>query len=878
VKRSRWYTVSSWFVPSWFAPIASTAVAFAAAAIMAVFLAVSCRAAEPASAAAPDGLTYPLNVFQDDAHFTLYVNEDPVVRSQSKWMPDGSFSGDYSISMAGQTISSSLAITVDERGYWTAMSIETPQGPVEVVREGGQAKITHAAETETVELRPGTRIFENFSPSLMSQAVVAYDQAAGGKQIFPLFIIPAVVMDASLERLETVERTVAGRTQNFTLYRYGLPGVDVTIWVDDANRVCFGDVPAQHAAYVRDGYETLRLAETADSTLSQPTYEVTLDDDVAVAMRDGVKLSVDIYRPEASGKFPVILVRTPYKKEMSELQAKYFARRGYVYAAQDCRGRFASGGKWEPFFNEPADGYDTIEWLAAQPWSNGKVGMIGGSYVGWVQWWAAREAPPHLVTIIPNVSPPDPYYNIPYEYGAFFLFGAIWWADVLEQEATADLSGKSLQDIMDKKYARLLRHLPVIDLDEIVLGKPNPYWRDWIKHPDNDAYWDRASFLERLAKVDIPVYHQSGWYDGDGIGSKLNYLTMTKYGHANQKLVLGPWGHTASATRMGPRITDFGPSAIVDLERSYVRWLDRWLKGIDNGIDREPLVAVFAMGSNKWLTGNTYPLAETQFTKFYLASQGKANTSSGDGWLEASPPADGMAFDTFTYDPGDPTPDPGFYFDPKDLVEDAGKQADSAVKGAEGGEDRGEGNGQPGAPGEEVSVEEERARMLGYYAKVDSDRSDILVYDTRPWEEPLTLVGPVSAVLYAGSSAKDTDWFMRLSQVDADGGVFPLVHGVIRARYRNSFSKPEMLTPGEIYEYHLDMWQTGITVPAGARLRVEVCSASFPMFSRNLNTGGHNETETKYVSAVQRIYHDKDHPSHVLLPVIPVPDFKDRVD
>lgn len=806
-------------------------------------------------------LTLPLNVLQDEGSFTFYLNEEVLIRGGFEWRTDGSYTGDYNITMAGQTVSATMDIKVDDKGYWTAISMTTPQGPVGVVREGDKAKITTDKEVRTVDLRPGTLLFENFSPALMSQAIIAYDQTLGGKQTFPLFIIPAVVMDASLERLETVERTVMGMTQRFTLYRYGLPGVDVTVWVDDGNRVCFGDVPAQHGAYVRDGYEALRLTTIADSTLSQPTYEVAVDKGVRIPMRDKITLSADIYRPDAPGKFPVILVRTPYKKEMNELQAKFFARRGYVFAVEDCRGRFSSEGTWNPFFDEPADGYDTIEWLAGQTWSDGKVGMIGGSYVGWVQWWAAREAPPHLVTIIPNVSPPDPYYNIPYEYGAFFMWGAIWWADVLEQEATADLTGKAFRDIMEKKYAKLLRHLPVVDLDEIILGKKNPYWRDWIKHPDNDKYWERANFLDRLANVNIPVYNQSGWYDGDGIGSKLNYLAMAKYGHANQKLILGPWAHTASATRMGPRETDFGPNAIVDLERSYVRWLDRWLKGMDNGIDREPLVSLFVMNTNKWLTGNTYPLPETKFTKFYLASQGQANTSSGDGWLDTALPAGvGSAFDTYAYDPGDPTPDPDFYFDPKDLLEDDKEKA---------GEDKSK---------EEISVEEERQKVLAYHGRVDSERQDILVYETRPMEQPLTFAGPVSAALYAASSAKDTDWFMRLSQIDAEGNIFPLVHGVIRARYRNSFSKPEMLTPGEIYEYRIDMWQTGITVPAGARLRVEVASASFPLFSRNLNTGGHNETETKYVTATQKIYHDKDHPSHILLPVIPEPAFKDKID
>jgi putative CocE/NonD family hydrolase len=798
-------------------------------------------------------LTHPLNILEDEGVFTLYINEEVVVAGAFRWAANGAFSSEYTLTMAGQEVTTSLRIDVDNGGIWTGMSMQTAAGPVTVERDGGKLRIVSEGEVRTVELRPGTMVFENFSPALVSQAVAAYDQSKGGKQSFPLFIIPSCVMDASLERLETVERNVMTKHQEFRLYRYGLPGVDAIVWVDDGGRICFTDIPAQHAAFVRDGYEALLVKKELDSLLSKPEFDIAVDTDTKVPMRDGINLAADIYRPDAQGRFPVILVRTPYKKEMNELQGKFFARRGYVYAAQDCRGRFASEGRWDPFFNEPQDGYDTIEWLAVQPWSNGKVGMIGASYLGWVQWWAARGNPPHLVTIIPSVAPPDPYYNLPYERGAFSLLGAIWWADVVEQEATADLSGKTIRDIAEKKYARLLRHLPVVELDEIVLGKRNRYWREWIEHPDNDEYWARASFLDHLQSFNIPVYHQSGWFDGDGIGSKLNYAAMARHGHGHQKLVLGPWGHTSSATRRGPRNTDFGPNAVVDLERSYVRWLDRWLKGIENGIDEEPLVSLFVMSTNKWLTGDSYPLPGTRFTKFYLASKGHANTSVGDGWLTASAPdGAGAGFDEYTYDPGDPTPDPSFYVAPEDLEDDA----DDNEK-------------------RKVSVEREYRKRMAYHRRVDRERSDILVYETQPMEESLTIAGPVSAVLYASSSAQDTDWIVRLSKVEGDDEIFPLVRGVIRARYRSSFSEPEILIPGETYEYHIDMWQTGITIPEGSRLRVEVASAAFPVFSRNLNTGGHNEVEADFAVAEQKVYHSSRYPSHILLPVVPDPVFQD---
>ena len=809
----------------------------------------------PATAAA-DSTTqgvFPLNGLQDIGKFALYLNEEPIVTIGSDWSAGGRFDEQIKVAIGGQSYLATLKIEVDEKGLWKAIAIESPRGNAAVTREGMRATIKSEGQTRTVDLPPGTVLFENMSPALMSQAVRAYDQKKGGKQTIPVFIVPSIVMSSSLERLDTVERFINAQPQTFTLYRYGLPGVDVTAWIDKDGKLCLADVPAQRAAYVREGYEALRVKPVADSLLSQPKFDVKVEKNVMLSMRDGVKLSTDIYKPSVPGKYPAILLRTPYAKDMSELKARFYARRGYVFAVQDCRGRFGSKGTWNPFFDEPKDGYDTIEWLAAQPWSNGKVGMIGGSYVGWVQWWAAREAPPHLTTIIPNVSPPDPYFNIPYEYGSFFLFGAIWWADVLEKEATADISGKALKEIGDKNYSKLLKSLPVIDLDKKVLGKKNRYWREWIDHPDNDGYWDRASFLEHLQGFNAPVYNQSGWFDGDGIGSKLNYLAMARLGRANQKLVIGPWGHTDSPMRWGPNDRDFGPNAIVDLEGSYLRWLDRWLKGIDNGIDREPLVALFVMNTDRWLTGAVYPLPGTKLTKLYLAGDGAANTSKGHGRLSFEAPAAGAPFDSYVYDPGDPTPDPSLDLGSDDSAGTKGRDSTKAV-----------------------SVEAERAKEFAYYGTIDAERADILVYETPPMKDSLVIAGPVSALLYASSSAKDTDWFMRLSEIDEKGLVYPLGHGTIRARYRESFSKPKLLEPGAICEYRLDLWQTGVTIPTGHKLRVEVASAAFPTFSRNLNTGGHNETETKFVKATQKIYRDAQHPSHVLLPVIERPEFKDQ--
>jgi len=752
-----------------------------------------------------------LRGFADEGTFLYYVNEEYVGRSHSRWKEDGSFANEASVTVAGRTLTLSTTIFVDGDGHWRTIAMETGRGPLEIRREGSSAKITVAGKENPVALQPGSFLMEDMSPALMSQAVLAYDHEKGGKQEFPLFFLPTVATKGTLEQVETFERFVAGRTRTFRKYVYDMPPVySVHLVVDEENRVCRAEYPAQHGIFVRKGYELLGARDEGDPLLSRPVHEVVEERGVAVPMRDGVALATDIYRPKGDGKFPTILVRTPYKKEMVEWQARFFARRGYAFAVQDVRGRFASPGVWRPFVHEGDDGYDAIEWLAGRPWSNGKVGTMGGSYLAMVQWWAASRRPPHLVTMISSISPPETFHNFPQENGLFMLATGLWWLRVIEKEATADITGAEIEASLDLVESEALRQLPVIDLDEKVLGKKNAAWREWLAHPDFDDYHRSLAYLDALRGLDLPVFHQSGWFDGNGIGSKLNYLGMIERGHRNQKLVLGPWGHTDTASRYISKEIDFGPAAVVDLQESYLRWMDRWLKGIDNGIDREPSVSLFVMGSNEWRHGDTYPLEGTTLTPFYLASEGDAGGFDGKGRLTTEAPAEtGTTPDHFTYDPADPTP-----IDPR-------------------------------------------------------GRNDLAVYRTAPMKAPLSIAGPLSAVLYASSSAKDTDWIARLAKIDRQGNPLILGCGVVRARYRESTSKPKLLEPGEVCEYRLDLWQTALTIGEGEALVLVVSSALFPAFSRNLNTGENNETGTEFVKASQTIHHDRGRPSRILLPVIP---------
>jgi putative CocE/NonD family hydrolase len=796
------------------------------------------------SSVQPQG-TGSLSGFSDEGTFVWYANNEEQLGTASfKWSSTGAYANTFVQTVMGQQVTNETTITPDSAGRWSEIAMKGPLFALSFERKDDVVSRKVGGQVTTFEVRPGSVLVDESSPALAAQAVRVYDRAKGGRQSFPVFILPGNAAEGWLEIKRTAEHTVAGKSLTLTEFAYGLPGEEMHLWVDPDGRVYLMARPDRYRTFVRAGFESL-LAVVAesdpDSTISRSRYEVRLDHNATIPMRDGTRLSADFYFPVAEGKFPVILDRTPHRKERAEMKARFYARRGYVVVVQDTRGRFGSGSDWEPLVHEAKDGYDTIEWLAAQPWSTGKVGTIGASFDGMFQWYAASERPPHLTTMIPQVSPSEPLNNVPWEDGVLPMRNTLWVADLMQSNAIGEPTGVKLALLNAKvlRYPKLLKSLPVIDLDKATMGKENPYWREWVQHQPSDPYWNALQFLDRLKGSNLPVYHESGWFDGDAPGTKLNYLGMKRHGADRQKMVIGPWSHTDLAQRM-PGDRDFGPNAMVDLQRSYLRWFDHWLKGVDNGIMNEPRVSLFLMGSNRWLHGDSYPLPGTRFQKWYLSSGGHANTSRGDGKLGPTPPV-GAGLDKYRYDPGDPTPSPGFYVLPE-----------SSKDG-----------------GQTISAEEMKKDQNGFHERVTRSRQDILVYVSDPATKDFTFAGPVSAVIYASSSARDTDWFARLIDVDPDGNLFQLVEGKIRARYRNSHTRAEMLKPGDIARYTIDMWHTGMTLLAGHRLRLEIASASFPLFSRNLNTGGNNETETTFSAAEQAVYHDEGHASYVLLPVIP---------
>lgn len=550
-------------------------------------------------------------------------------------------------------------------------------------------------------------------------------------------------------------------------------------------------------------------------------------DTAMIPMRDRIKLStVFIFPPAKQTQYPVVLIRTPYQKERLAPHYQFLVESGYVVAIQDVRGRFESEGTFEPFVKEGPDGYDAIEWIASQPWCNGNIGMIGSSYDGWVQYCAAVEKPPHLKTIIPNCAMPDLFYELPYRCGVF-VPASLLWAQIVEENATSDLSGKKIEAIYSRPWITLLNHLPVSDLDSVVLGEKVPYYGRWIQHETKDAYWTQCATIEKLSAVKIPVFIQSGWFDAQLLGSKMAYNALTGSGNQQVKMVLGPWGHVDKESKyyQGKFIGEAADD--IDLHGLYREWFDYWLKGEENGIMETPRVQLYALQADTWFSGNEYPLSSTTFHKLYLRPSDPGRFPQGGALLPHYPSNlsknDREFVGSYTYDP-----------------------VNVVAFGKEEGRD-----------------------IAGFIDRLEG-RSDYLFYQSAPLTEQTTLLGPLSATLYASSSAKDTDWFVLLFSIPPDGGVIQNIsYGLLRAKFRTGFTTPELLQPNEIYRFDIDLNQCGITLAKGGKMGLIITSSCFfPYFSKNLNTGQNSQTTTSMCVAEQKIYLSKEYPSHITFPVI----------
>jgi putative CocE/NonD family hydrolase len=555
-------------------------------------------------------------------------------------------------------------------------------------------------------------------------------------------------------------------------------------------------------------------------------------------MRDGVRLSTDLYFPEGvDGKLPVVLIRTPYDKAHPDL-AREYAGQGYVVAVQDKRGRFASEGEYVVQGNDVNDGYDTVDWLARQSWSNGNIGTIGCSYEGDVQILQAQARHPNLKAMIPQAAGSSIgaagnryYYFGVRKGGNVELAGGLgWFAN--NGNKVRSVPRQSLPESTFRKFWATLPLLGMVDR----AGGPPSDWNEIVSRELDDPWWDQFGYLKGDEKFDVPALHINSWYDF-GVAETLlefNLLrtnAVSARGRDNQFAVISPTTHCESETATSRTIVgdrDVG-DAQFDYFNLYLSWFDYWLKGIENGVTKRPKLMLYVMGRNLWRAEQEWPLARTRFTKYFLHSDGSANSRFGTGALNTTPGKQEPP-DKYTYDPASPTPSRG------------GPVCCT---------------GTPDAP--EGSFDQ---------SKVEA-RQDVLVYTTPRLKEGVEVTGPITATLYVSSSVRDTDFTVKLVDVYPNGAAYNVQEGIMRARHREGFTRKVWMKPNEVYEVTVDLEVTSNYFARGHRIRVEVSSSNFPRFDRNLNTGGANYDETKWVKAENRIHHSAKYPSHILLPVIP---------
>ena len=567
---------------------------------------------------------------------------------------------------------------------------------------------------------------------------------------------------------------------------------------------------------------------------SQTDGGVIIERNVAVKMRDGVTLYADVYRPAVDESLPVLLKRTPYDKTGDGALGRMAALRGYIVVVQDVRGRYTSEGEWYTFKHEMEDGYDTVEWAAALPHSDGRVGGFSGSYVGATQMLEAIAHPPHLAGICPVVTASNYHENWTYQGGAFEQWFNQSWTSGLAQD-TANRALKKSANALVAENVLPLSKFPVFNIGAVdgekLTHELAPYYLDWLAHPNYDAYWKQWSIEENFGSIQVPALMIGAWYDIFQDGSIRNYLGIRAHGgtedaRTKSQLVVLIGGHSGFGRKVGE--VDFGPDAPFDENAVMLDWYDHLFKGKQNQFANGKPVKIFVMGENKWRDEASWPLERAKETRYFLHSEGKANSAGGDGALTTEA-AKQETVDSFVYDPANPVSTVGgpLCCDPFHL---------------------------PPGPRDQSQVEA---------------RQDVLVYSTPPLEQDVEVTGPVTLDLFAKSSAVDTDFTGKLVDVGPDGKAINVTEGILRVVYREGMNEPKPIEPGKVYEYKIDLWSTSNVFLKGHKMRVEVSSSNFPRFDRNLNTGKSAADSAAFVKATNTILHDSEHPSALVLPVVP---------
>jgi putative CocE/NonD family hydrolase len=601
-------------------------------------------------------------------------------------------------------------------------------------------------------------------------------------------------------------------------------------------------------------------------------YGVFATKDVMIPMRDGVKLAADVYRPAregqaVEGKFPVILMRTPYNKESAIASANDFVPQGYVVVLKDVRGRYKSEGHWMALRTDPEDGYDTAKWIGEQPWCDGGIGTIGTSYAGATQHAMAIANAPYVKAMIPRNAMSDfGRYGVRHN-GAFELRFFNWvftmgnasgtpYALPAAKRASSDPAAARALVELGNDVRQYARNLPLRPGTTPLKFAPD--YENWLieamSHGDYDNFWKNtgSSVIDHLAEYkDVPEYHTTGWYDSWGLQvANLNFVELRKSKKSLQRLIVGPWIHSSENLSYAGE-AQFTDDAALNLNALTLRWFDHFLKGVDNGVDREPPVRIYVMGGGdahktpegrifvggQWRNEQEWPLARTVYTPYYLHAKGV---------LSPEPPTTDTSI-TYQFDPKNPVPT---------LGGNVSSQGTLMFQGAA----------------------DQRCRA-DFWLCTDtrplSARNDVVVFQTATLEADVEVTGPLVVKLWASSDALDTDFTAKL--VDeyppnadfANGTDLNIADSIVRARYRNGFGKAELLKPGQPYEFTIEMYPTSLVFKKGHRIRLDISSSNFPRFDVNPNTGEPLNDNRRTQIARNTIYLDAQHPSQIILPVIP---------
>jgi hypothetical protein len=569
---------------------------------------------------------------------------------------------------------------------------------------------------------------------------------------------------------------------------------------------------------VKEGYESYTPVKYwTEGIVSKPEYLVDYKGVFMVEMRDKVKLATEVWLPKGvKGKVPAVLIRTCYGRNRRLHEHFRYVMRGYALVIQDTRGREDSEGKWLPMHYEVEDGDDTLNWIAAQEWSDGSVGTIGASYLGYVQWAAAASGNEHLKAMVSIVTAGSPFLDIPRK-GGTLVSGTMAWAFAMIDKKV------NLENMVRDDWNEIMKIRPIKDIPKRVFGRDVEFWTEWSSHEVQDEFWEKSSWYRLKHKIKAPAMIISGWYDDNGMGTTEACQVVESYAKSDKKIILGPWMHNANSLREIHKVS-FGNNCVRDdIDYLYQLWFDRHLKGIDNSVDKGSPVEYYAVGDNKWVGCNTWPPENSSLTDMYITSGGNANTSSGDGRIVFEK-VNEVGVDSYNFDPADPAPH----------IIDMSEN--------------------------EIGVPENYTDM--------EKRKDVLVYTSDALTEDVSIAGDVYVEFYASSSAKDTDWVVRLTDVDEDGNSIRLCDGVLRAKFRQGFDKMVLLEPGKIEKYVIKTSKIANTFKKGHKIRLQITSGAENYIFPNPNTGNNFFEDTESLVAFQKIYHGGIYETKLRLPVV----------